>query len=60
MWSDRCLEVDWCRSVDGFEGEYHHLESDAGYNRKQVDVTEKGGSHGSNQPRVSCSCPFRR
>ena len=43
MWSDQCLEVDGCSSVDGLEGQRHHLELDAGYNRKPVVVMEEEG-----------------
>ena len=46
MWYDQCLEVDGCSSVDGLEGQHHRLESDAGSNRKPVDVMEEGWSHG--------------
>ena len=35
-WSDQCLEVDGCSSVDGLEGQNHCLESDVGCNRKPV------------------------
>ena len=35
----------WSDSVDGLEGQYHHLESDAGRNRKPVDVTEEEAGH---------------
>ena len=30
----------------GTEGQYQHLESDAGYNMKLVEVTEKRGRRG--------------
>ena len=30
VWSDQCLEVDGCSSIDGLEGQHHCLESDAG------------------------------
>ena len=46
MWSDQCLEEDGCSFVDGLEGQHHHLESDAGRNRKPVEVTEEGGHVG--------------
>ena len=46
MWSDHCLEVDGCSSVDGFEGQHLHFESDAGCNRKPVEVSEEGGHMG--------------
>ena len=36
--------LDWCSSVDGLEGQHHCLESDAGRNRKPVEVTG-GESH---------------
>ena len=36
MWSDQCLEVDGCSSVDSLEGQHHHLEWDAGPNGKPV------------------------
>ena len=29
-------------SVDRLEGQYHHLESDAGHNKKPVKFKEKG------------------
>ena len=45
VWSDRCFEVDGFSSVDGLEGQHRHLESDAGSNRKRVEVTEGGGGH---------------
>ena len=28
VWSNQCLEVDGCSSVEGPEGQYHHHESD--------------------------------
>ena len=46
MWSDHCLDVDGCTSVDGFEGQHHHLELDAGHNRKPEEVTEEEGHMG--------------
>ena len=46
MWSDQCLEVDRCGSADGLEGQHHHLEADAGLNRKPMEVTEDGGHVG--------------
>ena len=33
-------------SINGFEGQHHRLESDAGHNRKPVEVTEEGGHMG--------------
>ena len=46
LWSDQCLEVDGCSSVDVLEGQHQCLESDAGRNRKSVEVTEEGGHMG--------------
>ena len=43
MWSDQCLEVDGCSSVDGLEGQHYHLESNAGHNRKPVEFTVEVG-----------------
>lgn len=40
------MEVDRCSCIDGLEGQHHHLESDAGPNRKPVEVTEEGGHMG--------------
>lgn len=45
MWSEQCLEVDGCSSVDGLEDQHPHLGSDVGRNRKTVGVTEEGGGH---------------
>ena len=42
----QCLEADRFSSVDGFEGQQHHLELDAGCNRKAVEVTQGGGHMG--------------
>ena len=39
MWSDQCLEVDGCSSV---EGQHHRLELDAGRNRKPAEVMGEG------------------
>ena len=58
MWSDQCLEVDGCSSVDFFEVQHHLLESDAGHNRKSVEVTEEGvtwGKVGMIVNKVRCS-----
>ena len=41
MWSDQCLEVDGCSSVDGLESQQHRLEPRAGRNRKPVEVMEE-------------------
>ena len=46
MWADQGLEVDRCSSVDGLEDQNHCLESDAGRNRKPVEVTEEVGRIG--------------
>ena len=46
MCSDQYLEVDGCSSVDDLEDQHHHLESDAGRNRKSVEVTEEAGHMG--------------
>ena len=46
MWSDQGLEVDGCSSVDGLEGQHHHAESDAGRNRKPVEIMEEAGHMG--------------
>ena len=46
------MEVDGCSSIDGVEG--HHLESDAGCNRKSVEITEEGG-HNPVFTSVKCS-----
>ena len=43
VWPDQCLVLDGCSSVDGLESQHHRLESDAGRNRKPVEVTEEGG-----------------
>ena len=42
MWSDQCLAVDRCSSVDILEDQNHRLESNAGCNRKPVEVIEEG------------------
>ena len=44
--TDQFLEVDRCSSFDGLEGHHHHLELDAGWKRKPVEVTEEGGHMG--------------
>ena len=46
VWSDQCLEVDGCSSIDGLEGQHHRLELDAGRNRKPVEVMEEQGHRG--------------
>ena len=46
VWSDQCLEVDGCSSVDGLEGQHHHLDLDAGRSRKPVEVMVEGGHMG--------------
>ena len=38
-WSDQCLEVDRFSSIDGHDGQHHHLELDASHNRRPVGVT---------------------
>ena len=43
LWSDQCLGVDGCSSVNSFEGQCHHVESDAGRSRRPVEVMEEGG-----------------
>ena len=39
VWSDQRLEVG---RGSGLVGQSHHLESDAGYYREPMEVTEKG------------------
>ena len=54
---DQYLEVNGCSSVDGLEGQYHHLESYAGCNRKPVEVTEEGvhmGEFGQIENKAHC------
>ena len=46
MWSEQCLEIDGCSSIDSLECQHHHLESDMGCNKKPVEVTEEEGSCG--------------
>ena len=42
------MKLDVCSSVNGLEGQYSGLESDAGCNRKPVEVTEEGDPMGRN------------
>lgn len=46
MWSDQCLEVVRRSSVDVLECQHHHLELDAGSNKKPVEVTGEEGHMG--------------
>ena len=43
VWSDQRLKVDGSSSVDGPEDPHLRLKSDAGCNRKPMEVTEEGG-----------------
>ena len=45
-----------CSSVDGLEGQCHHLESDVGHNRKPVEVMEEGGHMGEFGKIVNKAC----
>ena len=47
-----------CSSVDGLEGQHHHLESDASCKRKPVEGTEEGrnmGTFGYIEKKPCCS-----
>ena len=46
VWFDQLLEEGSGSSIDHHVFQYHHLESDASYDRELLEVPEEGGRMG--------------